>query len=68
MRMAAASRQASQPWSWMPFAGCDRLPSSYVASQGTALQRAGRVHVSKVGQEVWVGGDTRTTVGGNVAL
>ncbi|MCB0895088.1 MAG: PhzF family phenazine biosynthesis protein [Nocardioides sp.] len=46
----------------------DRLPSSYVASQGTALQRAGRVHVVREGQEVWVGGDTRTTVAGTVAL
>ncbi len=46
----------------------DRLPSSYVASQGTALQRAGRVHVVREGQEVWVGGDTRTTVAGTVDL
>lgn len=44
------------------------LPASYVAAQGTALQRAGRVQVSKVGQEVWVGGDTRTTVAGTVDL
>lgn len=44
------------------------LPTSYVASQGTVLQRAGRVHVSRVGQEVWVGGDTRTTVTGSVDL
>ncbi|RYI97956.1 MAG: PhzF family phenazine biosynthesis protein, partial [Actinomycetales bacterium] len=46
----------------------DRLPAAYVAAQGTALGRAGRVHVSKVGQEVWVGGDTRTTVAGSVDL
>jgi PhzF family phenazine biosynthesis protein len=44
------------------------LPTSYVASQGTALQRAGRVHVSLVDGEIWVGGDTATTVSGNVAL
>lgn len=44
------------------------LPASYVASQGTALHRSGRVHVSRVGQEVWVGGDTRTTVAGTVDL
>ena len=31
-----------------------RLPASYVASQGTALQRAGRVHVVLEGQTVWV--------------
>jgi PhzF family phenazine biosynthesis protein len=46
----------------------DRLPTSYVVSQGTVLQRAGRVHVVKEGQELWVGGDTRTTVTGTVDL
>ena len=45
-----------------------RLPSSYVASQGTVLQRAGRVHVGLEGDTVWVGGDTRTTVTGSVDL
>jgi PhzF family phenazine biosynthesis protein len=46
----------------------DRLPSSYVASQGTVLQRAGRIHVEVVDEVVWVGGDTRTTVSGTLAL
>ena len=46
----------------------ERLPASYVASQGTALRRAGRVHVSLVGGEIWVGGDTTTTITGAVAL
>ncbi|MFI8526694.1 PhzF family phenazine biosynthesis protein [Promicromonospora sukumoe] len=47
----------------------DVLPSSYVASQGTALGRAGRVHVEKRPDgEVWVGGDTVTTIVGEVAL
>jgi len=46
----------------------DVLPTSYVASQGTVLQRAGRVHVSLVDGEIWVGGDTATTVSGSVAL
>lgn len=44
------------------------LPASYVAAQGTVLQRAGRVHVSLVDGEVWVGGDTRTTVSGTASL
>ena len=44
------------------------LPSSYVAGQGTVLQRAGRVHVWREDDEVWVGGDTRTTVSGTVDL
>ncbi|WP_244928709.1 PhzF family phenazine biosynthesis protein [Nocardioides sp. W7] len=43
-----------------------RLPASYVASQGTALGRAGQVHVRREGQDVWVGGDTRTTIVGSV--
>lgn len=46
----------------------DRLPASYVASQGTALQRAGRVHVSLIDGEIWVGGDTATTITGTVSL
>jgi PhzF family phenazine biosynthesis protein len=46
----------------------DRLPASYVASQGTALGRAGRVHVRRDGDEVWVGGDTLTTIVGTVGL
>jgi PhzF family phenazine biosynthesis protein len=44
------------------------LPTSYVASQGTVLQRAGRVHVELVDGQIWVGGDTRTTVAGSVTL
>ena len=46
----------------------DRLPREYVAAQGTAIGRAGRVHVRRVGETVWVGGDTRTTVRGEVSL
>jgi PhzF family phenazine biosynthesis protein len=45
-----------------------RLPASYVAGQGTALGRRGRVHVVLEGQTVWVGGDTRTTITGTVGL
>ncbi|GAB2516800.1 PhzF family phenazine biosynthesis protein [Microbacterium petrolearium] len=44
------------------------LPASYVASQGTALQRRGRVHVSREGEAVWVAGDTLTTIRGELAL
>jgi PhzF family phenazine biosynthesis protein len=47
----------------------DVLPSSYVASQGTVLGRAGRVHVEKGPDgEVWVGGDTGTTIVGQVGF
>jgi PhzF family phenazine biosynthesis protein len=46
----------------------DRLPASYVASQGTVLGRRGRVYVEKVGDTVWVGGDARTSIAGTVGL
>ena len=45
-----------------------RLPTSYVASQGTALGRRGRVFIDREGDTVWVGGDARTTVSGSVGL
>jgi PhzF family phenazine biosynthesis protein len=46
----------------------DRLPASYVSSQGTVLGRRGRVHVETEGDTIWVGGDALTTVRGEVAL
>jgi PhzF family phenazine biosynthesis protein len=46
--------------------GTGRAPSSYVAAQGTALGRRGRVHVTTIDDEVWVGGDTVTGVTGMV--
>jgi PhzF family phenazine biosynthesis protein len=45
-----------------------RLPTSYIASQGTALGRRGRVHVEKDGDTVWVGGDAATTIKGTVGV
>jgi PhzF family phenazine biosynthesis protein len=49
--------------------GGDVLPSSYVAAQGTVLGRTGRVHVEKLPDgEVWVGGDTVTTIVGRVSF
>jgi len=46
--------------------GTQRAPSRYVASQGTAIGRRGRVYVTQLGDEVWVGGDTVTGVTGMV--
>jgi PhzF family phenazine biosynthesis protein len=46
----------------------DRLPTSYVAAQGTVLGRRGRVHVSLEGDDLWVGGDTTLAIAGEVAL
>ncbi|WP_182526566.1 PhzF family phenazine biosynthesis protein [Nocardioides dongkuii] len=46
-----------------------RLPSSYVAAQGTAMRRRGRVHVTTADDgTIWVGGDTRTTISGTLDL
>jgi PhzF family phenazine biosynthesis protein len=45
------------------------MPPSYVAAQGTRLQRAGRVHLERDGQaQVWVGGQTLTSIEGMVSL
>jgi len=43
-------------------------PSSYVAAQGTAMNRAGRIHVSSEGDKLWIGGKTTTWVEGQVLL
>jgi PhzF family phenazine biosynthesis protein len=48
--------------------GTGRAPSSYVAAQGTALGRRGRVYVTRVDDDVWVGGDTVTGVTGMVHI
>ena len=44
------------------------LPAPYVASQGTALGRTGRVHVTADADGVWVGGGTVTCIEGTVEL
>ncbi len=52
---------------WLLAAG--RATAPYVARQGTALGRAGRVHVSADADgTVWVGGGTTTCVAGQLAL
>ncbi|MGE4242294.1 PhzF family phenazine biosynthesis protein [Ramlibacter sp.] len=44
-------------------------PPDYVASQGTALGRAGRVHVERAADgEIWVGGTSVTCIDGTVNL
>jgi PhzF family phenazine biosynthesis protein len=44
------------------------LPEQYVAAQGTAIGRRGRVHVRREGDAVWVGGDTVTTLRGEALI
>jgi predicted PhzF superfamily epimerase YddE/YHI9 len=49
--------------------GVGLMPERYVASQGTALGRKGRVYLERdsAGQ-VWVGGNTLTCIDGTVDL
>lgn len=52
---------------WLVGAGL--APERYVASQGTALGRAGRVHVQRDAQgTVWVGGESADCIAGAVML
>ncbi|MDQ3447433.1 MAG: PhzF family phenazine biosynthesis protein [Pseudomonadota bacterium] len=51
---------------WLFGAGLAKSP--YVAAQGTALQRAGRVHLRRDTEEVWVGGDVVDVVLGEINL
>jgi PhzF family phenazine biosynthesis protein len=45
-----------------------RATSPYVARQGTALGRAGRVYVRQEHDTIWVGGTTRTCITGHAEL
>ncbi len=49
--------------------GEGRAPDSYVAAQGSALGRAGRVHLRRDAEgTVWVGGEVQDCIAGTVAL
>jgi PhzF family phenazine biosynthesis protein len=49
--------------------GTGRATAPYLASQGTALGRAGQVHLSQdPGGQIWVGGAVRTWVSGHAEL
>lgn len=43
-------------------------PAHYIASQGTALGRAGRVHLQRQGDSIWVGGNVVTCIDGELSL
>jgi predicted PhzF superfamily epimerase YddE/YHI9 len=51
---------------WLIAAGL--APKSYVASQGTALGRIGRIYVEQADGETWIGGNTVTCIKGQVAI
>jgi PhzF family phenazine biosynthesis protein len=46
--------------------GAGLAPDAYIASQGTKLGRAGRVHVARSGADIWIGGDTVTCIEGKI--
>ncbi|MET0612461.1 MAG: PhzF family phenazine biosynthesis protein, partial [Pseudomonas caspiana] len=51
---------------WLLSAGL--APDSYVVSQGTALGRQGRVHVQRIDDDIWIGGEAVTCIEGAVDL
>jgi PhzF family phenazine biosynthesis protein len=51
---------------WLIPAGL--APQRYVASQGTTLGRAGRVHVARFDPDIWIGGDTVTCITGTIDI
>ena len=48
--------------------GAGLAPPAYVAAQGAALGRAGRVFVESDGAAIWIGGDVVSCIEGEVAL
>jgi PhzF family phenazine biosynthesis protein len=48
--------------------GSGRLAAPYLAHQGTAIDRAGRIHVSQDADgTIWIGGATETVIAGELA-
>jgi PhzF family phenazine biosynthesis protein len=48
--------------------GAGLAPDHYVAAQGAALGRAGRVFVDREGADIWIGGAVCTVITGSVTL
>jgi PhzF family phenazine biosynthesis protein len=51
---------------WLMATGA--APDRYVAAQGTVMGRAGRVHVERDGDTIWIGGDVAACIAGTVTL
>jgi PhzF family phenazine biosynthesis protein len=41
---------------------------SYIVSQGSVLGRAGRIHITQSGPDIWIGGNTLTCITGTLNL
>jgi PhzF family phenazine biosynthesis protein len=48
--------------------GAGMAPERYIASQGAALGRRGRVHVERIGKDTWIGGAVCPILDGTIAL
>jgi PhzF family phenazine biosynthesis protein len=48
--------------------GAGLAPARYIAAQGAAMARAGRVHVEQDGADIWIGGASVTCIDGKVTL
>jgi PhzF family phenazine biosynthesis protein len=48
--------------------GAALAPARYIAAQGAALKRAGRIHVQRDGEETWIGGDVTPMINGEIRL
>ena len=51
---------------WLIGAGLSK--PHYVAAQGSALRRAGRVYIDQEGGDIWVGGEVAICIEGQVAI
>ena len=69
MALALAQAQAAQRVGEVPVGAVVVHQGRVVASQGTVLDRRGRVHLNQddAGQ-VWVGGDSVTCISGTVVM
>ncbi len=48
--------------------GLGRLATPYIAAQGTAIGRRGRISVDDAEGELWIGGDTTVTISGSIEV
>jgi len=48
--------------------GSGRAPERYIAAQGTAIGRAGRIFVERDGADTWIGGHSVAVIEGTVTL
>lgn len=51
---------------WLEYSG--KMSPPYVASQGTILQRRGRIHIEGEGEGLWVGGRTDVVLSGTIEV